>query len=84
MAEFTEYTGEILDRLGLIEIRSPSYIKIPTVDLYEACREVVGQPLSYVAAKGWRGAAHGSHAPTRGPRHAHQLVNPCAGDQLNC
>ena len=52
MAEFTEYTGEILDRLGLIEIRSPSYIKIPTVDLYEACREVVGQPLSYVAAKG--------------------------------
>ena len=42
MAEFTEYTGEILDRLALIEIRSPSYIKIPTVDLYEACREVVG------------------------------------------
>ena len=67
MAEFTEYTGEILDRLALIEIRSPSYIKIPTVDLYEACREVVGQPLSYVAAKGiWERVEPGDVVPNIG------------------
>jgi hypothetical protein len=48
---FTPWTAEILDRMALIEIRSPSYLQLPTAQLYEAARNLIGEPLTYAASK---------------------------------
>lgn len=50
--KISQRTGEIIDRLMTTEIRTPSYLEVPTLQLYDAARRKIKKPLSYAAAEG--------------------------------